>query len=85
MIIGEGPSRNMYKGHKAKGGRIKGGRRDGWGVCVWWGENGDNCIGTTIKKHFSLFLFMLLAVSAFFVCGGGSGQSFFILLLSTIL
>ena len=29
--IGEGPSRNMYKGHmdKAKEGRIKGGRR-GW-------------------------------------------------------
>ena len=35
---------------KAKGGRIEGGRWGwlGWGV--WWGENGDNCVCTTIKK-----------------------------------
>ena len=23
---------------------------DGWGRGKWWGENGDNCIRTTIKK-----------------------------------
>ena len=22
----------------------------GWGRGTWWWENGDNCIGTTIKK-----------------------------------
>ena len=44
-IIGERPSRNRYKGHmdKAKG--------DGWGGVMWWGENGDNCTQTTIKKE----------------------------------
>ena len=36
-MLGEGPSRNMYKGHmdKTKGGRFKGGRQ-GWvgqGAC----------------------------------------------------
>ena len=37
----------MYEGHmdKAKGGRFKGGRQG------WWGENGDNCTLTTIKKE----------------------------------
>ena len=41
--IGEGLSRNMYKGHmdKAKGGRFKGKRQGwvGWGTVV--GKNGD--------------------------------------------
>ena len=37
--IGEGPSRNKYKGYmdKAKGGRIEGGAGSLWRV-----ENGDN-------------------------------------------
>ena len=41
--IGEGSSRNMYKGHmdKAKGGRIEGGRW-GWLGGERRGENGDN-------------------------------------------
>ena len=43
--IGEGPARNMYKGHmdKAKGGGFKGGRQGWVERGVWWGENGDNC------------------------------------------
>ena len=43
--IGEGPSRNMYKGHmdKAEGGKFEGGRLGWVGKRVWWGENGDNC------------------------------------------
>ena len=28
--------------------RVGGG--DGWGGGAWWGENGDNCTCTTIKK-----------------------------------
>ena len=45
--IGEGLSKNMYKGHmdKARAGRVDGG---GWGWEWrewegWWGENGDIC------------------------------------------
>ena len=42
----------MNKGHmdKAKGDGFKGGRQGGVGVAEWWGENGNNCTWTTIKK-----------------------------------
>ena len=46
--IGEGPSRNMYKGHmdKAKGWEV-----GMSGVGAWSGKNGDNCTSTTINKY----------------------------------
>ena len=33
---------------KPQGGRIEGGRGDGWSGGKWWQENGDNCTRTTI-------------------------------------
>ena len=29
---------------------MEGGNGDGWCGGKWWGENGGNCTGTTIKK-----------------------------------
>ena len=50
-IIGEWPRRNMYEGHmgKAKGDRIKGGRRGWVGSREWKGENGDNYLKNNKK------------------------------------
>ena len=47
--IGEGPSRNMFKGHmdKAKGGRFEGGRQ-GW---VGQGQHGGVKMETTVLEQ----------------------------------
>ena len=51
--IGEGHQGTCIKDTwtKPKGVVSRVGGGDGWGRGIWWGENGDNCTFTTIKKN----------------------------------